>query len=138
MPRTTTPPAGQEKLVGPEGRVERSERILPYDRIHLFDVHRLLVGEVQWSFLAEVFDRGVLTCVILVAIIWLMGTGSFFLLKLIKSSYRIFPVDDTSRKRLPSPARLPPNAPLGAFTGARKEDSSTTAEGETPIIQGGV
>jgi hypothetical protein len=79
MPRTTTPPAGQEKLVGPEGRVERSERILPYDRIHLFDVHRLLVGEVQWSFLAEVFDRGVLTCVILVAIIWLMGTGSFFL-----------------------------------------------------------
>ena len=42
-------------------------------QIHVFDVHRLLVGQVPWAFLAELFVRGVLIYVILVAAIRLMG-----------------------------------------------------------------
>jgi uncharacterized membrane protein YcaP (DUF421 family) len=42
-------------------------------QIHVFDAHRLLVGQVSWAFLAELFVRGVLIYVILVAAIRLMG-----------------------------------------------------------------
>jgi hypothetical protein len=46
---------------------------VPSDQIHIFDVYRLLVGQVPWAFLAELFVRGVVIYVILVAVIRLMG-----------------------------------------------------------------
>jgi hypothetical protein len=58
-----------EPRSGAEGRGS----FVPPDQIHIFDVHWLLVGQVPWAFLAELFVRGVVIYVILVAVIRLMG-----------------------------------------------------------------